>query len=165
MKQKLISSALVIVMIHVFWVICAMTAGTAFGQQEVKMARGQTVYVPAYSQVNYGRTLYNLTVTLSIRNIDQSTSIIVTDVAYYDSAGKLLKRFLEKPAHLGANTSAQFLVRETDDKDSSGSSFVITWRADKPVNAPIMESIMIGTRNQQGISFTSRGQVIGESTR
>ncbi|MFC1811640.1 DUF3124 domain-containing protein [Thermodesulfobacteriota bacterium] len=36
----------------------------------------------------------------------------------------------------------------------------ITWKSDKFVNPPIVESIMIGTQTQQGISFTSRGRVI-----
>jgi hypothetical protein len=31
------------------------------------------------------------------------------------------------------------------------------------VNLPIIETIMIGTQSQQGISFTSRGQAITRS--
>ena len=34
--------------------------------------------------------------------------------------------------------------------------------AGQTVYVPIIESVMIGTQTQQGISFTSRGQVIAE---
>ncbi|MBE9530234.1 MAG: DUF3124 domain-containing protein, partial [Proteobacteria bacterium] len=32
----------------------------------------------------------------------------------------------------------------------------------EPVNPPLIEAIMISTRNQQGVSFISRGQAIKE---
>lgn len=35
-----------------------------------------------------------------------------------------------------------------------------TLSAEKAVNPPIVETVMIGAESQQGISFTSRGQVI-----
>jgi hypothetical protein len=40
---------------------------------------------------------------------------------------------------------------------------MVEWKSEKDdefVNPPIVESIMIGTQIQQGISFTSRGKVI-----
>jgi hypothetical protein len=37
----------------------------------------------------------------------------------------------------------------------SGAKFLVHWRADQPVSEPIVESIMIGTQMQQGISFIS----------
>ena len=51
---------------------------------EVNSARGQTLYVPVYSEIPYGdcdQTL-DLTVTLSIRNIDRKVTLIVRKVDY-----------------------------------------------------------------------------------
>ncbi|HEY3277104.1 MAG TPA: DUF3124 domain-containing protein [Syntrophorhabdaceae bacterium] len=134
-------------------------------QSDVRLSKGQTVYVPVYSHIYYGdrETPYYLAVTVSIRNIDQTNPLVVTDVDYYDTNGVLLKKYLDKPVRLGPNGSTRFVVKESDDKGGSGANIIVVWRAEKQVNAPIVESIMIGTRNQQGISFTSRGQAVGES--
>jgi len=40
----------------------------------------------------------------------------------------------------------------------------VQWDAATPVNPPIVESVMISTASQQGISFTSRAQVIIDTT-
>jgi hypothetical protein len=39
---------------------------------------------------------------------------------------------------------------------------MVVWKADKALNPPIIEGVMIGTHSGQGISFVSRGQVIKE---
>jgi hypothetical protein len=38
----------------------------------------------------------------------------------------------------------------------------VRWKAEIPVNEPIIEGVMIGASGQQGISFTSRGVAIKE---
>jgi hypothetical protein len=40
---------------------------------------------------------------------------------------------------------------------------MVRWHSEKPVSPPIVETVMIGTRSQQGISFLSRGQVVRET--
>src|SRR5690606_19723060 len=57
---------------------------------------GQTVYVPAYSHIYHGNRAAELllSVTLSIRNIDQDNPITISVVDYYETQGKLLKHFL-----------------------------------------------------------------------
>jgi len=135
------------------------------GQQVVGLSRGQTVYVPVYSHIYIGdkETPFYLAVTVSIRNTDQASPINITDVDYYDTNGKLIKKYLDKPVQLGANGSTRFVVKESDDKGGSGANFIVKWNTDRQVNTPIVESVMIGTRYQQGISFASRGQVIAET--
>ena len=56
--------------------------------------------------------------------------------------------------------SVRYLVKESDMRGGSGANFIVKWKADVPVNRPIFEAVMIGTRGQQGISFTSRGHEI-----
>jgi cytochrome c biogenesis factor len=145
--------------------IVAETASHA--QQDIRLSKGQTVYVPVYSHIYFGdkETPFYLAATISIRNIDQAGAIAITEVNYYDTNGRLIKKYLEKPIQLGANASTRFVIKESDDKGGSGANFIVRWRSDIQVNAPIVESIMIGTRNQQGVSFTSRGQVIGDGSR
>ena len=144
--------------------ISLMAPSASHAEQDVRLSKGQTIYVPVYSHIYFGdrEMPYYLAVTVSVRNIDQTNPVTLTEVNYYDTNGKLLKQYLDKPVPLGPNASTRFVIKESEDKGGSGANFIVTWRAEKQVNAPIVESIMIGTRNQQGISFTSRGQAIGD---
>lgn len=56
-------------------------------------ATGQTIYVPIYSHIYYENRekSFDLAATLSIRNTDLTSPMIVTAVRYYDTNGKLLR--------------------------------------------------------------------------
>lgn len=130
--------------------------------QAQAMSRGQTVYVPAYSHIYSGdRELpFLLTVTLSIRNIDPSSEIRILAVDYFETQGELLTKELKRPVDLKPLGSIRYVIPETDEAGGSGANFLVQWTSDRPVNPPIIESVMIGTRQQQGISFVSRGRAI-----
>ena len=87
--------------IRVFlWLIMAqvsLMAHWAFAG-EIALTRGQTVYVPVYSHIYSGDTErpFLLTAIVSIRNTDPRVSIVLTAVDYYDSEGKLVRKYLEK---------------------------------------------------------------------
>lgn len=130
--------------------------------EAVVRCRGQSLYVPVYSHIYSGdreRPFY-LAVTLSIRNTDWQHAIHLSRVDYYDTDGKLLRHYLEKPVTLGPLASVRHVIAEGDKAGGSGANFIVAWSADQPVVAPVVESVMIGTYTQQGISFTSRARVI-----
>ncbi|MCP4717865.1 MAG: DUF3124 domain-containing protein [Desulfobacteraceae bacterium] len=126
------------------------------------LSEGQTLYVPVYSHIYIGNKAnpYLLTVTLSIRNINPLHPITLSVVDYYGTQGKLIKHYLDKPLSLPPLASTRYIILSKDKEGGSGANFIVNWSSKKPVNPPIVESIMIGTQSQQGISFTSRGQVI-----
>lgn len=126
------------------------------------LSKGQLVYVPAYSHIYSGdkEKPFLLTVTLSIRNIDPKRQIQITLVDYYETEGNLIKKYVDDPIILQPLGSLRYVIPETDKSGGSGANFIVEWKSDKLVNRPIIESIMIGTQTQQGISFTSRGQEI-----
>lgn len=126
---------------------------------ETKLSRGQTLYVPVYSHIYSGdreRPIY-LAVTVSIRNTDPAGSIQVTAVDYYDSDGKQLRRFLDKPITLAPMASTRYVVKESDKSGGSGANFLVHWQSIEPVNPPLTEGVMISTASQLGISFSTRG--------
>jgi hypothetical protein len=135
------------------------------GAEPVSWSTGQTIYVPAYSHIYMGdrEKQFYLTVTVSIRNSDPATPITVTGVDYLNSSGLLVKRFLKVPVLIRPYASLRYVVNESDNTGGSGASFVVTWKSVAKVSQPIVESVMIGTGMQQGISFTSRGQVVREN--
>ena len=133
-------------------------------QAEVKTGKSQTVYVSAYSHVYSGdRALpFNLAVTLVIRNTDPKSSINVTSVDYFDDKGKLVRHMIDSPLRVVPMASTSFFIKESDTSGGIGANFIVRWRADKEVNVPIVESVMIGARGGQGISFIGSSQEISE---
>ncbi|MBU1399055.1 MAG: DUF3124 domain-containing protein, partial [Proteobacteria bacterium] len=84
-----------------------------------ELSDGQAIYVPAYSHIYSGNDErpFLLTVTLSIRNIDPKHQIEITIVDYYETQGKLLKKFLNAPVILKPLESLRYVIPE---KDKSG---------------------------------------------
>jgi len=146
----------------IFLFICFFSSLPLQAEEKIGLSDGQTIYVPAYSHIYSGdrERPFLLTVTLSIRNIDPGDQIKITTVDYYETQGKFLKKYLDKPVILNPLESIRYIIPERDKSGGSGASFIVGWESDKFVNPPVVESIMIGTESQQGVSFTSRGQVI-----
>ena len=134
----------------------------AYADELATLSAGQTVYVPAYSHIYIGNREkpFLLTVTLHVRNVDPKNTITLRSVDYYDSNGNLLKKYLPKPLMLRPLSSSRHVVPRNEKQGGSGAGFMVAWTAEKAVNPPIVETVMIGAESQQGISFTSRGQVI-----
>lgn len=155
--HKTISLTSVLVLI-----LAALIPCISLASEKVLLSKGQTVYVPAYSHIYSGNReqAMLLTVTLSIRNVDLNNAITLNKVEYYETQGKLLRQYLDKPVTLKPLESTRYIVPQKDEAGGSGANFIVVWEAKKEVNPPIVESVMIGTQNQQGISFTSRGKVI-----
>jgi Protein of unknown function (DUF3124) len=144
----------------IFLTICFyMPLALYAADNKTVLSKGQRVYVPAYSHIYSGdkERPFLLTVTLSIRNIDPMHIIIINLVDYYETQGNLLKKFISKPIALNPLQSLRYVIPERDKSGGSGANFIVEWHSDKPVNRPIIESIMIGTQSSQGVSFTSRG--------
>jgi hypothetical protein len=162
-KQKL-QIAIVLFTAAISGLMAGPVPALAQEDSHISGSRGQTVYVPAYSHIYGGdreRPVY-LAVTLSIRNTDPEQSITITRADYYDSEGRLIKEKIKDPVTLSPLHSTRFVIKESHKSGGSGAKFLVEWEANSPASPPIIESIMISTRGQQGISFTTRGRVIRE---
>lgn len=124
------------------------------------LSNGQNLYVPVYSHVYHGPRArpFNLACTLSIRNIDTKSSIVVTAVDYYDTSGKLVGHYLEGESTLAPLETTEFFIEEHDVIGGSGANFIVRWQSVEPVNVPVVESVMIGVHDGQGISFVSQAR-------
>ncbi len=145
-----------------FFCCLFLGTGTAGAASEILLSKGMTVYVPIYSHIYSGdrEHPFYLAATLSIRNTDPKHTINILSVDYYDSKGKLLKSYLENSISLNPLSATRYIIKESDKSGGSGASFIVKWKSDVKVNAPIIESIMIGTKTQQGISFITQGRAI-----
>jgi hypothetical protein len=153
MKKK--KQIFLITYFSIFFMVCTITLVAARNL----ISAGQSVYVPAYSSIFHGdkQREFELSVTLSIRNTNSKNSILLSVVDYYDTKGKRIKVFIKEPQKISPLESRQFIISESDLSGGVGANFIVTWSSEKKVNPPLIESIMIGTKGQQGISFSMRG--------
>ncbi len=135
-----------------------------FARDTTLLMQSQTVYVPVYSHIYGGakNKEIQLTTTVSIRNTDPRMPLVINEVSYYNTQGHLLKHYLSQPEKIAPLGTTRFIVKESDTSGGSGANFIVKWQAEGKIHAPLMEAIMISTRMQLGISFTSRGVVIEE---
>jgi hypothetical protein len=128
------------------------------------LSSGETLYVPIYSNVYSGPKAnpLQLATMLSIHNIDPKHAIIILKADYYDSNGNLVESYVKKPINIKPLAHSFFYLKEYDVRGGPGANFIVKWRADKKVNHPIVEALMLETRT--GVSFSSTGQIITEHT-
>lgn len=129
--------------------------------KKIEKVDGHRVYVPVYSYVYHMEDdVFYLTNTLSIRNTDETDDIYITAVNYYDTKGKLIRSYTEKPVQLPPLATLEYIIGVYDSSGGSGANFIVEWISDKAVTEPVIECVMIGTQSQQGISLISVGKVL-----
>jgi hypothetical protein len=141
-----------------------LISGASFAGGLSPATQGQTVYVPVYSEVLYGNAdssgkpeRWQLSATLSIRNTDPAIPLTVRSIRYYDTDGKLVREYAAGNK-IGPFGTLETFVEHKDRSGGSGANFLVVWDAEKPINAPIIETIhtyFFGTRS---VIFTSPGQ-------
>jgi hypothetical protein len=142
---------------------CITAAGGA-----VKLAKGQTVYIPSYANIISGPPVYmvvHLRANLIIHNTDPSQPITIDKIDHYDTGGKLVEKYLKQPLKLNPLGATRVVVKEAKkEEEGLGANFIVQWHADQKVTEPIIDCLMLGTLGNQGFSFSSQGRIIREKT-
>jgi hypothetical protein len=140
-----------------------VTAQVTPAKNEHSHQAGEMVYIPVYSHIIQGEKASRqpLSSTLVIHNVDPSASILITSVRYYDHTGTKLRDYIDVPRSLGPFASVSFVVDIKEDHGGVGANFIVEWQAAEKVVSPIVEAIMSGGTGTQGLSFLTRGKVIG----
>ena len=140
---------------------------SAVAAEGYRLSKGQTLYVPVYSNIFSApkKIPFQLATILSMRNTDMANPISILSADYYDTKGKLVKKYYSQPLTLAPLESTDIFIPEGDKTGGTGANFIVKWQAAKEVNAPIIEAVMIGMRSGQGVSFVSPGQEIIEPVR
>ena len=158
------------IMKRLFWVTGLAALGLFFSGgpalSAVKLVKGQTVYIPSYSNVISGPPIFMtvpLRANLVIHNTDPSQSITVTRIDEYDTEGKKVSSYLTAPVVLNPMGAMRVVVKESKkEAEGLGANFVIQWQAEKKVTEPIIECLIIGSLGAQGFSFATQGRVTQE---
>lgn len=129
----------------------------------------RTVYVPVYSSIYLGldvrRKTIELAATVSIRNVSAQHPIVLNFVRYYDSAGRLVREYLDNPAELGPLASVEFVIDRADTAGGPGANFLVQWVGHAGIDEALVEAVMIGQSGAAGISFTSAGRAVKNEPR
>ena len=128
------------------------------------LSKGQTVYVPVYSNIFTAPKAVpiHLANILTIRNTDLQNAIRVTSADYYDTKGALVKKYYPTAVTLSPLETTYVYLSERDQEGGFGANFIVRWQADKEVNIPIIECLMVGN---EGRAFISPAQVVREGTK
>jgi len=117
------------------------------------------VYLPVYShiyQIHEHRT-FDLTITVSIRNVSLTDSVYILSADYYNTEGKKLRNYFKHPVYLSPLETIEIIIHETDREGGSGANFIFNWASGNRNTPPLFEAVMISTFGNTGISFTTRG--------
>ena len=139
--------------------------GQVISGDDLEKVTGQSVYVPAYSEIFYSdrKRTWDLAVTLAVHNTDAKTPITITSVRYYDTDGNLVREYHEKPVKLNPWATAGIVVERRDRRGGVGANFIVDWQADQAVSEPLIETVMVSTSGTQGLGFTGPGRVISQT--
>jgi hypothetical protein len=137
------------------------------GSPELSATGGQTIYIPAYSAVtivNHSQ-LYQLAITLTVRNTDAKQPIVVTSIRYHHQDGRFIRDLVSGPMRVAPLAALESFVPESDTSGGTAVSFLVEWIGDPSVSPPLVESVMVGTAGTQGVSFTCPGRVVADRGR
>lgn len=129
----------------------------------VKKISGQVWYFPVYLQIPYLKDtkFYTLSAFIAIHNTDFYHPISISRVLLFNNDGKMIQNFISKPVVLNPLAASHFFVPENSSL-GTGANFILEWTSNHPVTEPLIESVMTGLQNNQGVTFSSTGRIVRE---
>jgi len=148
--------------------LCLICCGVAPAlAQSVTRATGQQLYLPVYSHILHGEVdkagkpaRMLVSVLVSVRNTDPTHAIRLTSAQYYDTDGKRIKEYVTAPRSIAPMGTFELYVPTSDDSGGSGANFLIAWKADAGVNAPVVEALHVNLPVGRSIVFITTARVI-----
>ena len=120
--------------------------------------QGKT-YLPVYSHIYHihEQFTFDLTITVSIRNISPNDTVFISKADYYNTAGDNIRQYVKSPIFIKPLETIEIVISEQDSEGGSGANFVFDWMIKNVNNPPLFEAVMISTHGQQGLSFKTQG--------
>jgi len=163
---RVVSAGALLAGILVLWeVMAATTAGQAVDPAAPAAARGELLYLPIYSSIFYenGQRTLEMAATLSIHNVNPDRQITIKRADYFDTSGKLIKRYFDKPLVLGPLQTTNVVIEKSDKAGGTGANFLVEWQAAGDASSPLVEAIMVNAASNLGIAFTTQARVVRQT--
>ncbi len=125
--------------------------------------QGKT-YLPVYSHIYHihEHKTFDLTITISIRNVSMTDSVYILKADYYNTVGINVRQYLKDPVFLKPLETVEIIIEDRDMEGGSGANFIFDWAMENDKNPPLFEAVMISPYEQEGLAFTTRGVRIFE---
>ena len=164
-KGLILTTATLLVSLAIYASVRAQTPVTkdqAVPRTTSSNTRGELVYVPIYSSIFFenGKRTLELAATLSIHNVNPDQQVTITRADYFNSEGKLIKKYLEKPLVLNPLQTTNIVIARSDTSGGTGANFLVEWQGNQTVTSPIIEAVMANASSNLGIAFTTSGKVV-----
>lgn len=123
----------------------------------------QSLYLPIHSRLmvedaKTGKPVeVSLAAQVSIRNTDPRIALEVTHARLHNADGKLVRDYLPQPLSIPPLGSRDLFVPHTE---AAGSSLIIEWSAERPINPPLVEALHSDSRDAHAPVFTTTARPI-----
>ncbi len=133
-------------------------------EDEAHLPTTHTSYVSVYSSLAVAERArpFDMVVTLSLRNVSSHEQVVVSSVDYYDSDGKRVRSYLDRPHTLGPLQTAEFVIEGSDRSGGSGANFLVKWRSTSTRPDLLVEAVHHGRDGGVGLAFTTEGRLVDE---
>lgn len=132
--------------------------GRAASSIQIEQLNLKSTYLSVYSQI-YDRShnlIYDLTATVSLRNISDQDTVYILRADYYDTHGTMVKAYLKNPIFILPLETLEIVIEEQDKTGGTGANFIFDWCVKPDGLEPLFEAVMLSSR-QEGVSFTTQG--------
>jgi len=125
--------------------------------------QGKT-YLPVYSHIYHihEHQTFDLTITISIRNVSMTDTVYILKADYYNTVGTNVRQYLKDPVFLKPLETVEIIIEDRDMEGGSGANFIFDWAIENDKNPPLFEAVMISPYEQEGLAFMTRGVRIFE---
>jgi len=125
--------------------------------------QGKT-YLPVYSHIYHihEHQTFDLTITISIRNVSMTDTVYILKADYYNTIGTNIRQYLKDPVFLKPLETVEIIIEDRDMDGGSGANFIFDWAIENDKNPLLFEAVMISPYEQEGLAFITRGVRIFE---
>ena len=130
---------------------------------DLDLVKGQSIFVPAYSEILFGQRTLSFSLSLAIHNADMSGSLTIKSARHYDTDGVLIREYAENPVQLPPLATKVFSVEVPESGRGLGANFIVEWASATVIHEPVVEAVMLTSLGTHGFSVISPGRVLRES--
>lgn len=135
------------------------------GLKPIGGMNGQLLYMPVYSNIPYmiDTGMFDMSAFVAIHNTDLNSSIILTQVLYFNQDGKMVDDFLnENRMEILPLATRNFYI-PYEDRSGTGANFLIEWISDTLVNEPLIESVTLCLKPNNTVAISSKGKILRQN--
>ncbi len=130
---------------------------------DLDLVKGQSIFVPAYSEVLFGKRTLSFSLSLAIHNADMSGSLTIKSARHYDTDGVLIREYAENPVQIPPLATRVFSVEVPETGRGLGANFIVEWASETAIHEPVVEAVMLTSLGTHGFSLISPGRILRES--